>query len=106
VLLVLARESTGKPLGTSGLSLAKRGPRVDYGPVRWQENPLYRPTSGREFRGRALLLWRIFLTAILGLYLLLGHYVYAAIFVAVWVVAEPLRLPLGAQRATLPSTGR
>jgi hypothetical protein len=93
--------ATGKPLGTSGLSLAKRGPRVDHGPVRWQDNPLYRPNARLE-RGRAVWVWRAFQAAVLAALMIIGSYGLAGVYAAVFLIAEVVRLR---SRRRSPSAG-
>lgn len=73
------------------LRVARPGRAPHHGGVRWRDNPLYRPSSGIELRGRGLWLWRLVEAALLALLIITADYRIAAPFVVLWLIAE-LRL--------------
>ena len=56
-----------------------------------RENPHYRGRQPLRLTGRALIAWNVLLAVILAVLLITGSFVYAAIFVVVWVIAEVAR---------------
>jgi hypothetical protein len=60
--------------------------------VQWRDNPAYRKRPTWQLHGWALWLWRALLAAILARMLIGGTLVGAGIFLALWVLAEVLRL--------------